>query len=60
MTSSAPSDENFNLLTIRYGRLFRSPESDTDATPFVGGPRRDPIIRDQYLYRSVQLSIKAT
>lgn len=27
-----------------------------DATPFIGGPRRDPIIRDQYLFRSVQLS----
>jgi hypothetical protein len=27
-----------------------------DSTPFVGGPRRDPILRDEFLYRSVLLS----
>ncbi len=35
MTSSAPSDENVNLLTIRYGSLFGSPESDVSLSFLV-------------------------
>lgn len=42
-------------LCLRYGELFGLPESSKDSSAFVGGPRRDPILRDEYTTRSVRL-----
>jgi len=56
MSSSSTSGQDVNLLTLRYCNLFGSPESNIDATPFIGGPRRDPIIREEFLFRSAQLT----
>lgn len=38
-------------LVLKYGDLFGVP----GAPPFVGGPRRDPILREEYVMRSVRL-----
>jgi len=48
MTSSAPSDENVNLLTIRYGSLFGSPESDVSLSFLV--PNFNIYVFDFFLF----------
>jgi len=40
---------------VRYGELFGAPESSPESSPFVGGPRIDPIIRDMYTMRSIRI-----
>ncbi|KAL3793395.1 hypothetical protein HJC23_001843 [Cyclotella cryptica] len=40
---------------VRYGELFGAPESSPESSPFVGGPRVDPIIRDMYTMRSIRI-----
>jgi len=50
----AVSENNSNICVIRYGQLFGSPETSDDASILVGGPKRDPTIRDQYIMRSVR------
>lgn len=40
---------------IRYGELFGAPESSPESSPFMGGPRRDPTVRDMYTMRSVRI-----
>lgn len=44
-----------NTLVIRYGELFGAPESSPESSPFMGGPRRDPIVREMYTLRSVRI-----
>lgn len=51
MTSGGSS----NFATLRYGELFGIPESSPDASPLVGGPRRYPVLRDEYTMRSVRI-----
>jgi len=43
------------LATLRYGELFGLPESSVISSPFIGGPRRDPVIRDEYTMRSIRI-----
>jgi len=43
------------LTTLRYGELFGLPESSTVNSPFIGGPRRDPVIRDEYTMRAIRI-----
>jgi len=40
---------------IRYGELFGAPESSPESSPFMGGPRRDPTVREMYTQRSVRI-----
>lgn len=40
---------------IRYGELFGAAESSPESSPFMGGPRRDPVVRDMYTMRSVRI-----
>ncbi|KAL3761977.1 hypothetical protein ACHAW5_006683 [Stephanodiscus triporus] len=40
---------------IRYGELFGAPESSPESSHFVGGPRRDPVVREMYSMRSVRI-----
>jgi len=44
-----------NIATLRYGELFGLPESSVMSSPFIGGPRRDPILRDEYTMRSIRI-----
>jgi hypothetical protein len=44
-----------NFAQLRYGELFGIPESSPDASPLVGGPRRYPILRDEYTMRSIRI-----
>uniref|UniRef100_A0A7S2MTU8 Uncharacterized protein n=1 Tax=Helicotheca tamesis TaxID=374047 RepID=A0A7S2MTU8_9STRA len=43
------------VTVLRHGDLFGVPESSSEASPFVGGPRRDPILRDEITMRSIRL-----
>lgn len=49
------SGSSNNFATLRYGELFGIPESSPDASPLVGGPRRYPVLRDEYTMRSVRI-----
>eukprot|EP00578_Thalassiosira_sp_NH16_P000713 CAMPEP_0181138690 /NCGR_PEP_ID=MMETSP1071-20121207/34380_1 /TAXON_ID=35127 /ORGANISM="Thalassiosira sp., Strain NH16" /LENGTH=574 /DNA_ID=CAMNT_0023225541 /DNA_START=116 /DNA_END=1841 /DNA_ORIENTATION=+ len=40
---------------IRYGELFGAAESSPESSPFMGGPRRDPTVREMYTQRSVRI-----
>jgi len=52
--STAMSGESSKFATLRYGELFGLPES-SNVSPFVAGPRREPIIRDEYTMRSIRV-----
>jgi len=41
--------------TMRYGELFGLPESSALASPFVGGPRMEPVLRDEYTMRGIRI-----
>jgi hypothetical protein len=44
------------VVSLRHAELFGIPESSKDASPFINGPRRAPILRDEYTQRSIRLS----
>lgn len=43
------------MSVIRHGELFGAPESSPESSPFMAGPRRDPIVREMYTMRSVRI-----
>lgn len=45
---------------LRHGELFGLPESSPLASPFLGGPRRLPVLRDEYTSRSVRIDPSLT
>jgi len=53
----ASLDEALNgaTSTIRYGELFGASESSPESAPFMGGPRRDPVVREMYTERSIRV-----
>ena len=53
--SSSTSTGTTATTVIRHGELFGAPESSPDSSPFMGGPRRDPVVRDMYAMRSVRI-----
>lgn len=40
-----------NTMVLQYGELFGSP----GAPAFIGGPRRDPILREEYVMEAVRI-----
>lgn len=42
-------------LILRHGELFGTPESSPDFSPLEGGPRRDPVIAEEYTMRNVRV-----
>lgn len=51
----AMGEGGVKVTTLRHGELFGIPESSPEFSPFVGGPRRDPVLRDEYTMRSVRI-----
>jgi len=49
-----------NLAILRYGELFGIPESSPEFSPFVGGPRKYPVFRDEYTMRAVRIDPSKT
>lgn len=43
------------VCVVRHGQLFGLPESSPDFSPLVGGPRRDPVVTDEYTMRTVRV-----
>jgi hypothetical protein len=44
-----------NVCVVRHGQLFGVPESSPEFSPLVGGPRRDPVITEEYTMRAVRV-----
>jgi hypothetical protein len=44
-----------NMCTVRHGQLFGKPESSPEFSPLVGGPRRDPVITEEFTMRNVRV-----
>eukprot|EP00580_Thalassiosira_gravida_P016096 CAMPEP_0201668628 /NCGR_PEP_ID=MMETSP0494-20130426/20291_1 /ASSEMBLY_ACC=CAM_ASM_000839 /TAXON_ID=420259 /ORGANISM="Thalassiosira gravida, Strain GMp14c1" /LENGTH=578 /DNA_ID=CAMNT_0048149093 /DNA_START=132 /DNA_END=1868 /DNA_ORIENTATION=- len=40
---------------IRHGELFGAAESSPESSPFKGGPKREPIVREMYTTRAVRI-----
>ena len=40
---------------LRHGELFGTPESSPEFSPLEGGPRRDPVISEEYTMRNVRV-----
>jgi len=40
---------------VRHGELFGAPESSPESSPFMGGPRREPVLREMYTMRSIRI-----
>lgn len=49
------ADGKAGIALLRHGELFGAPESSPDSSPFFGGPRREPQIREMYTTRSVRV-----
>jgi len=43
------------VVKLRHGELFGVPESSPDFSPLIGGPRRDPVLCEEYSMRSVRV-----
>jgi hypothetical protein len=46
---------NGKVCIVRHGQLFGLPESSPDFSPLVGGPKRDPVIAEEYTMRTVRV-----
>lgn len=44
-----------NPSIVRHGELFGTPESSPEFSPLVGGPRRDPVVTEEYTMRNVRV-----
>ncbi|KAL7471232.1 hypothetical protein ACHAXS_011521, partial [Conticribra weissflogii] len=44
-----------NVVVVRHGELFGASASSPESSPFIGGPRIEPIIRDMYTMRSIRI-----
>lgn len=44
-----------NPSVVRHGELFGIPESSPDFSPLVGGPRREPVLTEEYTMRNVRI-----
>lgn len=52
---TALASQSKTVTTLRHGSLFGIPESSPDFSPFVGGPRRQPELCEEYSMRAVRV-----
>lgn len=50
--STSKSDDT---CVVRHGELFGLPESSPGFSPLIGGPRREPVITEEYTMRTVRV-----
>jgi hypothetical protein len=43
------------VCVVRHGELFGTPESSPEFSPLVGGPKRDPVVTEEYTMRDVRV-----
>jgi hypothetical protein len=46
---------NNNVYVLRHGELFGLPESSPNFSPMMGGPKRDPVLAEEYTMRNVRI-----
>ena len=44
-----------DICVVRHGELFGVPESSPEFSPLIGGPRREPVITEEYTMRTVRV-----
>lgn len=54
-TLSESMAPNGNVLKLRHGQIFGTPESSPDFSALVGGPRRDAELCEEYAMRSIRV-----
>jgi len=52
---SFPTSNNEDICVVRHGELFGIPESSPEFSPLIGGPRREPIVTEEYSMRTVRV-----
>mmetsp|Transcript_57991 Transcript_57991/g.141711 ORF Transcript_57991/g.141711 Transcript_57991/m.141711 type:complete len:627 (-) Transcript_57991:151-2031(-) len=53
-TGSRSSNSN-NVCIVRHGELFGMPDSSPEFSPLVGGPKRQPVVTEEYTMRDVRV-----
>jgi len=51
----AMAADSSKVVKLRHGELFGVPESSPDFSPLIGGPRREPVLCEEYAMRSVRV-----
>eukprot|EP00560_Eucampia_antarctica_P007717 CAMPEP_0197827056 /NCGR_PEP_ID=MMETSP1437-20131217/3929_1 /TAXON_ID=49252 ORGANISM="Eucampia antarctica, Strain CCMP1452" /NCGR_SAMPLE_ID=MMETSP1437 /ASSEMBLY_ACC=CAM_ASM_001096 /LENGTH=583 /DNA_ID=CAMNT_0043427771 /DNA_START=146 /DNA_END=1897 /DNA_ORIENTATION=+ len=57
LSSAMATGSQKKVTTLRHGVLFGTPQSSPDASPFIGGPRIDPVLRDEHTMRSLRIDL---
>jgi len=52
---SFPTSNGEDICVVRHGELFGTPESSPEFSPLIGGPRREPIVTEEYSMRTVRV-----
>ncbi|KAL7575726.1 hypothetical protein ACA910_003060 [Epithemia clementina (nom. ined.)] len=55
LASAIESATGGNVMFLRYGQLFGTPESSPDFSPLIGGPKKFPELCEEYLMRTVRV-----
>lgn len=57
LKSAMAAGTQTKVTTLRYGSLFGAPQTSPEFSPFIGGPRREPVLRDELTMRSVRMDL---
>ena len=52
---SFSASKSEDICVVRHGELFGIPESSTEFSPLIGGPRREPAVTEEYTMRTVRI-----
>lgn len=52
---SFSGSKSADICVVRHGELFGIPESSPEFSPLIGGPRREPVITEEYTMRTVRV-----
>lgn len=53
--ASAMANDPKQIISLRHGQLFGTPESSPDFSALVGGPLKDPELCEEYFMRSIRV-----
>ena len=55
LATAMGSQQNSNVLLLRHGQLFGTPESSPDFSALTGGPQKEPQLCEEYTMRSIRV-----
>jgi hypothetical protein len=52
---SDTNSKSSKICVLRHGELFGIPESSPDFSPLIGGPKREPVLAEEYTMRNLRI-----